>query len=168
MPTSGKSDAEKRAEALALALGTLPALYEGAPAAAIEGLRSAAARTADPEINARRKLATKAALAPELQKSAPSQARVLPMSAEEQIQALRVEARAMVELEVGRVEQLKELAIGNAVTVGRDGAPMRGNVPQLLHDAVLSALKAVERGDLAHTAAALAELKRWSAIGGPV
>jgi anti-sigma28 factor (negative regulator of flagellin synthesis) len=161
MPTSGKSDAEKRAEALAIAMGTLPALSAGADSAAIEQLRVRSAGTADPEVNERRKTAAKAKAA------APGQDKTIPLSAEAVAQDLRVEARQLVGLEVSRVEQLKELAIENTLSVGRDGHPVLGNVPQQLHDAILAALSAVERGDLAHTAAALAELKRWTAIGGP-
>jgi hypothetical protein len=161
MPLSGKSDAEKRAEALAIAMGTLPALSAGASAADIEQLRTRAAATADPEVNERRKVAAKA------RSAAPQQDKTIPPTAEAVAQDLRVEARTLVGLEVSRVEQLKELAIENTLSVGRDGHPVLGNVPQQLHDAILAALSAVERGDLAHTAAALAELKRWTAIGGP-
>lgn len=161
MALSGKSDAEKRAEALATALGTMPELQPGASLGAVDALRTAAAATADPEINVRRKEAAKAKAA------APEQEKRLPLSAEERQQGLRIEARRLIELEVARVEQLKDLAIGNSVTVGRDGQPATGNVPQKLHDAILAALSAGQRGDLGHTADALRELQRWTAIGGP-
>jgi hypothetical protein len=158
MPLSGLSDAEKRAEALAQALGTLPALQQGASPAALEQLRSESARTVDPEINERRKVAAKAKAA------APEQVKTVPLSAEQLAAQLRVEALGLVSLECARAEELKELAIGNTVVVGRDGEPVTGNVAQQLHDLILAAEQASQQGDLARTVAALSELKRWGVV----
>ena len=171
VPASGLSDAEKREAALKLALGELPALHEGAASADIDKLRTETTRVAsgDDIDAARRRVAKEIAALPPTSDATVSEkrARSLPPSAEEQLQKLRAVGRQLVEAEVSRVEELKQLAIGHNLVVGRDGRDVTGNVPQQLHDLILQALSVVERGDLKHTADTLRELKRWTVIGAP-
>ena len=125
VPASGLSDAEKRDAALKAALGELPALHEGAASADIDKLRTETTRVAsgDDIDAARRRVAKEIAALPPTSDATVSEkrARSLPPSAEEQLQKLRATGRALVEAEVTRVEELKQLAIGHNLVVGRDG-----------------------------------------------
>lgn len=75
---------------------------------------------------------------------------------------LRQRARALVDLEVPRIEELKALAARPGVLLARDGSAVKGNALAVLHNHLIEAVSCAERGDVPKTAAALAELRRWS------
>ena len=170
MPVSGLSDQQKRAEALKAALGDYsPAAVPGVSGEEVGALRSEAARLQNSEeINEvrRRKAADLAKLRPaETQEEADKRYKSVPPSAEEQGALLRQRARALVDIEVPRIEELKELASRPGVLLSRDGIVVKGNALAILHNALVEAVTCAERGDVTRTAAALAELRRWSITG---
>jgi hypothetical protein len=104
-------------------------------------------RPADSEEEARKRLAS------------------LPPSSEEQSARLRQLARQLVDDEVPRIEELKALTGRPGVLLARDGVVVPGNALAILHNHLVEAVSCAERGDVTRTAAALAELQRWSITG---
>jgi len=171
MPTSGLSDQQKRDEALRMALGEVrPPQQPGVPDEAVRELRLGAAQLADSgAINDKRKAAARelARLRPGKDQAAiEALQEALPPTAEALGAGLRQRARALVDLEVPRIEELKELATRPGVLLSRDGIAVQGNALAILHNHLVEAVSCAERGDITRTAAALAELRRWSITGG--
>lgn len=170
VPTSGKSDAQKREEALRAALGDLPGpQVPGADGETINRVRSEAARLeAAVEVDAARLQRVKeiAALQPAASEEvARKRVKSVPPSAAEQAATLRAEVRRLVDAEAARVEELKELALRGGIVLARDGLPVAGNGAQQVHERLIEAITAAERGDVTKATAALAELRRWSLTG---
>jgi hypothetical protein len=169
VPASGKSDAEKRAEALKVALGeTTGPVQPGASKAAIAEARTEIARLSmGLDINEKRQKRAKevSALEPAATRDE-ARARLAEEvpSAEQQQVYLRQTVRGLVNDEALRIEELKQLAMQGGIVLTRDGLPRKKGV-QELHDHLIEALNCAERGDTAKAAAALAELKRWSLTG---
>ena len=167
---SGLSDQEKRDQALRQALGEVaPPREPGAAGEAVDRLRSEAARLSNTdEIDdvRRRKAADLAKLRPaDTEEEARRRYESLPLTAEAQGMGLRQRARALVDAEVPRIEELKELAGRPGVLLSRDGLEVKGNALIILHNHLVEAVTCAERGDVPKTAAALAELRRWSITG---
>ena len=51
------------------------------------------------------------------------------------------------------------------VLLSRDGIEVTGNALVILHNHLVEAVSCAERGDVARTASALAELRRWGITG---
>jgi len=170
MPTSSLTDQQKRDQALALALGEVaPPKEVGVPAEAVDSLKVAAAELADPsKINEKRKQHAKevAKLRPGKDQAAINELNdAIPPSAEALGAELRQRARKLVDQEIPRIEELKELAARPGVLLSRDGTVVPGNALAILHNHLVEAVSCAERGDVTRTAAALAELQRWSITG---
>jgi len=170
MPLSGLSDSEKRDQALKAALGEVaPPQEPGVPDEAVRELRLGAAQLSDTgAINERRKDAARemAKLRPGKDQAAIDKLQEsLPPTAEALSAGLRQRARALVDLEVPRIEELKALASRPGVLLSRDAIAVPGNALAILHNHLVEAVSCAERGDVTRTAAALAELRRWSITG---
>ena len=170
MPVSGLSDQAKRDQALKAALGEVEAPQEaGVPDEAVRELRLGAAQLADTSKINESAQGCRQGDGQAASRQGPGGDR----QAAGELAAfcrsvgggLARRARELVDLEIPRIEELKALGSRPGVLLCRDDVAVPGNALVILHNHLVEAVSCAERGDVTRTAAALAELRRWSITG---
>lgn len=167
VPVSGLSDAEKRAEAMRAALGEPPQLKSGPSQAEIDALqaqtrdlRNPSAVLRERKAYAKRKAGEKPA---EGRGEAEKALEDAPKSLEERTHDARKTARALLDAEIDRCEELKTLATGGGlILLHQNAVAPWPNPPMRLHETILLALRAIDSGNPIDMLEALGELRAWT------
>ena len=163
VPTSGLSDEHKRAMARAeVDGGNVTPQKVGPTREEIAALGLEASPLAEPEAAlARRRAAAKDA-ASKKPGSQSEGVHPIPPSRDEVESDLRRKARRLLEREIDRLEELKDLAIAGQLELWLDGVKVtRNNPPMQLHNAVLEAIRVSDTGRPAAMVKILHDLAGW-------
>lgn len=163
VPTSGLSDERKRAMARAEVDGeNVTPQKVGPTREEIAALGLEASPLAEPEAAlARRRAAAKDA-ASRKPGSQSEGVHPIPPSRDEVESDLRRKARRLLEREIDRLEELKDLAIAGQLELWLDGVKVtRNNPPMQLHNAVLEAIRVSDTGRPAAMVKILHDLAGW-------
>ena len=164
VPPSGLSDDAKRQQALADA-GVLPPqpTRTGPSRAEIAELEGQAIALAGNE----RRLAERKKLARDAASLKPGQDRpaTMPVAQNDLENLVRRDAKRLLDREIDRLEELKQLAVAGHVSLVRDGIlQTRNNPPLILHEVILSAIQASDSAPPVTMVRLLKDLGGWQGM----
>ena len=165
VPTSGKSDEQKRNEARVAAGASLEPTKPGVSSAEMAAIEAIGRKIADPAaLMALRKANAKAHAG----KPPGNGDDALPPSLNELQSNFRVEAKHLLEREIDRIEELKVLAMSGAIQIAQNGAFYPGRNPAMaLHEAILTAIRVADTGNPNQLLAELRKLQGWTVLAEP-